>query len=460
MPEIMLFTSDAFGYGIDGGYRYSGSATSPTTGEYFYRGGPYYITVMGGDNTEYTLYNRVNSYGDLPVNHEFQFENYMGATTTHAYTLDIDEPSMLRMNTTATGAELDVRLTGVYEDGYRVARTISFESDMQSSSEYYLPIGEYFVEMIVDDGVNEWAEFNLGPIVTDTQTTIVDVGGLFLDVETFHMYNLTVFLNNEDNVTVWLEVAIYDPSGWALYSTGMTLANRWDGSQILPHPSIWYNDTISYPYQGWSEGQAFVAFCAYAVNNNTAGATNGYTDYPVDLTIQWENMDDQYYAGFESLDISTGAASTNITLLSPPTPMENWGVMLNTTPGVWYNVSVKTGGLNNIGNGLFSLYAGMGHWTGSGDLDDTYVGSLSEFSFQFGAISDTLQLDFYTQRNPVEGFIWIEITPMETHQLEVQQITPLGPDIFSILGSVAVPAVIGVAVIVVVYIVYVKRYKT
>ncbi|MFW9769604.1 MAG: hypothetical protein ACFFEM_12350, partial [Candidatus Thorarchaeota archaeon] len=458
-PEYIMFTSGAFVYGTDGGSRYGYSVGSPSTGEYFYRGGPYYVTVIGGDNTEYTLYNRVNSYGDLPVNHEFQFENYMGATTSHAYRLDIDEPSILRMNSTAAGGDLTVYLVGVYDDGFRVSRTISFGANMQSSSDYYLPVGEYLVEMVIDAGVNEWAEFNIGPIVSETRTNIVDVGGFFFDAETFHMYNLTLFLNNEDNVTVDLEVTLYDAVGWELYSVGMTLANRWDGSQIVPHPSIWDNDTLSYAYQAWYEGQAFLSICAYSVDNNTQGATNGYTDYSVDLTLQWMNMDDQYYAGIESLDVSAGSASTNITLLTPATPSEWWGVRLNATPGVWYNVSVMTGGLNDIGNGIFSLYAGSGHWTGSGDLADTTVGSVSQYEFQFGAISDTIQIDFYAQRNPVDGFIWIEITPMETNQLEIQPITPLGPDILSILGSVAIPAIIGVGVIVVVYIVYVKRFK-
>ncbi|MFW9805347.1 MAG: hypothetical protein ACFFFK_01300, partial [Candidatus Thorarchaeota archaeon] len=272
-------------------------------------------------------------------------------------------------------------------------------------------------------------------------------------------YNITLFLNNEDNVTVWLDVTLYDSSGSGLYSTTMTLANRWDGSQIIPHPSFWDNGTISYPHQSWIEGQSYLAICAYTVSNNTAGATNDYIDYPVDLTIQVMNMDDQYFRGFDSLDVTAGAASTNITLLLPPIPSEDWAVWLNTTPGVWYNVTVKTGGLNDMDVGLFSLYAGMGHWTGWTDLDDTYVGSLSEFSFQFGAISDTLQMDLYTTRNPVDGFVWLEITPMETTPLDIQPVTSPGPNILALLGGVAVPLVVGVGVIVVVYIVYVKRFK-
>jgi hypothetical protein len=457
-PELIMFTSDAFTHGTDGGSRYGYSVFSPQTGEYFYRGGPYYVTVIGGDNTEYTLYNRVNSYGELPVNHEFQFENYLSASTTHAYTLDVEEPSILRMNSTATGGELSVRLTGVI-DGYRVARTLSFGANMLSSGEYFLPVGEYFVEMIITDGVNEEAEFNIGPLVADTQTTLVDVGGFIMDTEVFQMYNMTIFLNNEDNVTVALDVTYYDWAGWEIYSAGMLLANRWDGSQILPHPTYWDNATFTYPYQSWGEGPAYVGFCAYLVDNNTDGATNGYTDYPVDLTIQWMNSMDGYYEAFETLDVSTGAAHTNITLPLPGGGLEIHGIILNTTPGIWYNVSIMTGALTDLDYGLFSYYHGLTHYIVNSDLNDAYAGTLTDHSIQFGAISDTLLLDLYADRAGTEGFIYIEITPMETHQLDIQPVAPLGPDILSVLGGVAIPAIIGVGVIVVVYIVYVKRFK-
>ncbi|MFX1483654.1 MAG: hypothetical protein ACFFCP_10735, partial [Promethearchaeota archaeon] len=458
-PEYIIFTSGAFVYTSNGGSRYVQSISSPQTGEYFYRGGPYYVTVMGGDNTEFTLYNKVNSNGDLPLNHEFEFDNYAGVTTTQAYRLNVEEPSMLRVNSTAGGGDLSIRLTGVDEDGFRSARTISFAVNLQLANEYYLPKGDYFVEMIVQDSVDEWIEFNFGPLVTETTADIVRVGGFLVDTDIFQMYNMTLFLNNEDNVTVEMEVAIYENSGSQLINTGITLANRWDGSQVTPLSPYGNNATINYPYQSWYEGQAFVSICAYIVSNNTVGATNHYEDYPVNLTVQWMNMDDQFYADFETLDVMTAAASTNITLLTPPTLSEQWGVRLNTTPGVWYNVSVMTGGLSDFGAGLWSFYAGKGHFTGWGDLDDSYVGSLSEFSFQFGAISDTSLLDLYLSRNPVDGFVWIQITPMETHQLGIEHITPVGPDLLAILGSIAIPVAVGVGVIVVVYIIYVKKYK-
>ena len=40
------------------------------------------------------------------------------------------------------------------------------------------------------------------------------------------------------------------------------------------------------------------------------------------------------------------------------------------------------------------------------------------------------------------------------------EVAEVGPDILATLGAIAIPAAIGVAVIVVVYVIYVKKYKT
>ncbi|MHA2080785.1 MAG: hypothetical protein ACW99H_06545 [Candidatus Thorarchaeota archaeon] len=460
-PVSIFFTSGDFEYGYDGGTRYSDSVGFPSTGEYFFRGGPYYVSVIGGDYTEYTLYHQANSQGALPLNGEFQVENYIGATVTRAYTLDVEEPAILRVNTTATGGDVFVTLTGVYEDGYRVERALVTGANMFGSGEYYLPIGEYFVEMDLVSGVNEWVEFNMGTIVSNTTTQIVDVGGFFVDTEFFQMYDMTIFLNNEDNVTVALDVTIYDASGRSLYSAGMLIANRWDGSQIQPHPTYWDNATFYYAGHDWYEGNAFVGICAYLVNNNTEiPATNGYEDYPLDLTIEWTNSLNDAFVNVENLDVATGAASFNFTLPLPGNPGEIHGLLLNTTPGTWYNVSVRNADVSGFSAVLYSAFDGRTHSTAWSDLNDAYVGILSGFSFQFGAISDSLLLELDIARNQaIDGFMWVQITPMDTHQLVIKEVTPLGPDILGFLGGIAIPVVVGVGVIVVVYIVYVKRYK-
>lgn len=454
------FTSSEFLYGYDGGIRYDDGTSFPSNGEYFFRGGPYYVTVIGGDGTTYTLYHQSNSFGVLPLNGEFQVENYLGATVTRAYTLDIEEPMLLRANTTATGGDVSARLIGAFEDGYRVDRALTLGANMLGSGEYYLPAGEYFVEMSLVNGVNEWVEFNMGPIVSNTTMQFVDVGGFFVDTEVLQMYNMTIFLNNQDNITVGLDVTIYDASGRSMYNAGMLLANRWDGAQIQPHPTYWANATFIYAGHDWYDSHAFVGICAYLVNNNTEiPATNGYTDYPVDLTIQLQNRLNDYYVNVQNLDVSTGSAFHNFTLPLPGGSTEFHGLMLNTTPGTWYNVSVMTSEVSVFSSRLYSSYDGRTHTTQWTDLNDEYVGVLAEFSYQFGAISDNLLLELQLTRNPAVGFLYVQITPMVTHQLVVEEVTPLGPDILGILGGVVLPVGIGVGVIVVVYIVYVKKFK-
>ncbi len=456
----IMFTSAEWTYYYNGGMRYQDAVYTPTVGEYFFRGGPYYVTVIGGDNIAYTLYHQTNSQGAIPLNHEFQFENYIGARVSRAYTLTLDEPSILRVNSTATGGELSVYLTGVYENGYRIDWGITFATTLAPANEYYLPAGQYFIEMSIANNVNEWIEFNLGPVVDAPSAGFDDVGGFFVDTTFNHLYNMTLILTNPDNITVSIEVSIYDTSGHVLYTSSTNLANRWDGAQIVPHPSIWNNHTFNYMGQQWYDGPAIVGICAYTVANNTQGASNNYHDYMVNLTIQWTDRTNDLYTNVQVLDVSN-TAFYNFTLPLPGFGVEAHGLMLNTTPGTWYNVSILTGDVSTCTAVLYSSLNGRTHWTGWTDLNDYLVGSASDMGFQFGAISEQSFLELNIGRDQLaDGYLWVKITPMETHPLVVEEITPLGPDILAILGAIAIPAAIGVGVIVVVYIVYVKKYKT
>jgi hypothetical protein len=460
-PPGIYFTSGEFFYDYDGGSRYVDGVPSPSVGEYFFRGGPYYVTVMGGDNIEYTLYHRTSSHGALPVNEKFQFENYIGARVSQGYTLDIEEPSVLRVNSTATGGELTIRLTGTFEDGFRNERTISFASDIENANNYLLPAGEYFVELdIAMSPINEWVKFNINPLTTETETGFMYVGGFQVESEVFNLYNLSLFLDTEDNVTVAFEMTIYDTSGAYIDGAGFSFANWWDGSSLMTHPSIANNFTYTVPWVDYYDGPVYVTLCAYEVLNNTQGATNEYMDYPVNVTIDWVNNHVNQYDVTTPMNVAVGADAHNFTLPLPGIASTLLWIDLNTTAGTWYNVSVMSGDASSLTAMLFSNYDGRTHRVSWGDLNDEYIGSVADFSFQFGAISNESAMQLIMSRNlAVDGFVWIEITPMVTHQLDVQQITPLGPDIFAVLGGIAFPAVIGVGVIIVVYIVYVKRFK-
>lgn len=459
-PPSIRFTSDLFTYGYDGGQRYENAYGSPTTGEYFFRGGPYYVTVMGGDNIEYTLYHQTNSQGVLPVNEKFQVMNDIGTTVHRAYILDVEEPSVLRVNSTASGAELDLRIIGISEDGFRHSRTINFASAIEDADNYFLPVGEYIVEMdVAISPVYEWVKFNLNPLTTETQTGFTYVGGFQVSSQVFRTYNLSLFLNNRDNVTVRFEQSVYDSSGLLIDTSAFNLANRWDGSTVIPHPSIANNWTEVIAWNRYYDGPVYVTYCAWEVLNNTQGATNEYMDYTVDVTLDWVSNYANRYDRIVTLDVAAGASSDNYTLSLPGSATELYAFSLNTTPGTWYNVSVKTADVSSFSAGLYSRFDGRTHTTGWTDLNDELVGTTADLSFQFGAISDSLLLEMVLNRPLVtDGFLYVRITPLATHELDITPITPPGPDILGMLGGFAIPAVVGVGVIVVV-IVYVKRFK-
>ncbi|MFX0056439.1 MAG: hypothetical protein ACFFAD_16035, partial [Candidatus Hermodarchaeota archaeon] len=276
----------------------------------------------------------------------------------------------------------------------------------------------------------------------------------------FQLYNLSLYLDNHDNVTVSLEIIVRDLSDSTQASMTVDLANWWDGSSLMTNPSDPNNVTYMLGSRIWHEGLAFVGICAYDVTNNTLGATNHYQDYPVNLTIEWVNRLSTFYDDTRSLDVASTVDSYNFTLPLTGDTVEYYGVDLNTTKGTWYNVSIQTGDITTFEAILFSEVDGRSHDTAWSDLGITQTGSLPAISFQFGAISDVSHLRIYTVRNlATDGFLWIQITPMVTHMLELPEISPVGPDILAILGAIALPVGLGVGVIVVVYVIYVKKFK-
>ena len=81
-------------------------------------------------------------------------------------------------------------------------------------------------------------------------------------------------------------------------------------------------------------------------------------------------------------------------------------------------------------------------------------------SFQFGAISeDTFLSLLLTRALSDDGFLWIELTPIETHQLSSVGPPPSSGDLFSMLGGIALPAAGAGIVIVVVTVLYFKKFK-
>ncbi len=455
----ILLTSDAYEYNYNGGSQYVRDSVSPSNGRFFYRGGPLYVTVYGGDNVQYTLYHKDNGAVDLPLTHEFLLENPFSTAIQKAYRLNVAQDSVLKANSTGVGSDFGITVFGVNKDGFFKSQSITDGSTLQASASYFLRAGDYVVLIDIAGTVSEYIEFSFAPIVTDTMTAdLIRFGGFRVPTSPCEYYNLTLHLDTLNNITVTIQIGAYDKFYTPIWSTSVTLANRWDGVNWKPHPTYanWSSFLTS---RLWSDNYAFLTM-SFRVYNNT-GALVEYVDRPIRFTVDWRQYTDKWYNGVASLDIRTIAASNNFTLNLPSTSPNYIAVRLNMTPGTWYNVTVRTADVSSFTATLYSHYDSRTHSTLWADLNDELVGSLPRISFQFGAISEYAILHLQLGRIlATAGFLWIQITPMESHTLAwLQPLSAPGPDIFAVLGSIALPVAVGAIAIEVLYVVYVKKIK-
>lgn len=461
-PPRILFTSDAWNHGTDTGYRYESSIYMPEYDEYIFRGGVHYITVMGGDNVDYTLYHEADVATDLMVNQEFKVDNLYGHSDTKVYSLTVTEDSMMKINTTSTG-DFDTDAWVTFDDGYRYYRPMADGSTLPTSAYYYLPAGDYIFAVDVGQYVSEWMEFTIGPLTTDTSAAIVNVGGFIVPTDPGRAYNFTITLDNLYNVSVPMNIGIFDQFYLNRFSANPVLGTWFDGSSQVPHAT--QESTIEYQIgtRIYSEDYAIILVSTHPYNN-TVGVGDYFENYPVNITINWEDVTHENYKDTASLDISSSSSSHNFTLDFPVTgsSTQQYSLLLNTTPGTWYNVTIGTNDVSSLSQVIsYAPYNERTHYTNWGDLSDALQGSIPDLSIQFGAISDQIYLEFTINRALVEeGHLWIEVTPMETYELvSPPPLTGAGADILAMLSGVAVPLGIGAIVIVVVVVVYVKKFK-
>lgn len=454
----ILFTSDAYEHDYNGGHQYVDDSVSPGNGRFYYRGGPLYVTVYGGDNVAYTLYHQDNGGVDLPLDHAFPLENEYGTTIQKAYRLNVPQDSLLKANSTGAGTDYGISVFGVH-DGFFKTQAITDGPTFQAAQNYFLPAGDYVVLIDIASTTYANIEFSFAPIVAETTTAnLVHLGGFRVPTNPCELYNMTLHLDTLDNITVAVQYGVYDEFYQSIYTTTATLANRWDGSHWIQHPTYDNSSTVLIG-RAWSDNYAFITMTVRAFNNT--GAPVEYANHTVRLTVDWEEYTDVWYDGVTTLDIRSVADSNNFTLAFPGTSPDYFALRLNTTPGTWYNVSVKTRDVSSFTATLYSHYDSRTHSTQWVDLNDELVGSLPAISFQFGAISEYAVLHIQVGRTlAMAGFLWVEITPMESNTLTwLNPLSAPGPDILALLASIALPLGVGVAAIVVVYFVYTKKIK-
>ncbi|RDE11351.1 MAG: hypothetical protein C4K48_11715 [Candidatus Thorarchaeota archaeon] len=456
----IIFSSDAFVYGYMGGDRFSYSITSPASGVQNFRSGIYYVTVMGGDNIEFTLYHESDVAETLPLGHEFLLENYFSHTVTTTYSLDLDSPSLIKVNSTEVAGAFVTYIRGANEDGYFVEEELVDGNSIPASDWTYIPAGKYLIDITTAASTSGFIEFNVGPIVSDSSADIVYIGGFMVPTIPGHYYNFSITLNNVYNVSSVVDVAFYDQYFRYVSASGFTMGTWYDGSTAIPHPTDSTNVNFALANRNWSDEFATLVI-AVSPYNNTLGVGEAYPDYALDFTVEWTDITYYDISDNASIDVTGGPGSHNFTLPLLGLGVEYYSVVLDTVPGTWYNVSIKTGDISGIPS--ISEMAPYDHRTHSipyGDLNDALVGVLPAISIQFGAISDVAYLDLRVNRVLVEeGFLWIQVTPLPTHALELLPHPPVGSDLLAMLGAIALPVGIGVTVIVVLAVVYLKKFK-
>jgi hypothetical protein len=460
-PVAITFTSNIYLPSYDG-YRFMDGFVNPTSDTFYYRscqGEPYYITVMGGDNVKYALYNALVEDSELPLNEEFLLQNLHSDTAYRGFGLTIEEDSFMRINSTIISGSCSWNVYTVDENMTLRPFTLGYATSFQNSPFIYMPAGDYVLYATMDGNYLGEFEFNIGPITEDPSASINRIGGFRVPTNALDRHNFTLLMSNQDNVTVRTQWQIFDSSGGSIVSDTIYLANRWDGTHWMPHPT--YDNFTFYPFSNYlTNDYSVICVSPYRVDNNTAGATNQYVNYTVDYTISLNAYTEDFYDGMAVLNVGSGATH-RFDLPLPGGSSESYWLELNLTAGVWYNVSVVMNDVNAFSAELLHVIGVLAHETTWDYLDDNLVGSIGAgLSFEFGAMTGNPVLTFSVNR-PLssEGNLTITIDPLLTNHLGEIADPTAQIDVLGLLGSVVPVVVIGGAVIVVVYIVYIKKLK-
>lgn len=474
-PEIMplaspfmtslILSSNTFIWG-EGRMRMSFEFPSPLSDSYFYKsiqGETYYLTVMGGDNVEYAIYNSIVENAELPVNQEFLLQNLDEDVAKQGYHLVVDEDSFMKVNYTNYYGTCDWYAYSVTEDMMMRQFSVDDDNYYPDAPFIYMPAGEYVLFATLDGDYLGQYEFNIGPI-TDNPTTSIEsfrVGGFRVETEALDFFNLTLELLNEDNVTATTDFELFDRTGRNLVSSGYPLSNWWDGSSLMEHPS-WEN-TYSLPiYTMTSDEYTLIAVSPVYVANNTEGSlTDVYAEYNVTYALDWDVITEEYFTDMASLNVGSGATHV-FDLELPGDTNEIYYLDLNLTTGVWYNVSIISEDVTGFNADLFHNIGGRIHQTPWTYLDDNLAGSIgTELVFEFGALTqDSVLFLSITRSLGAEGNLTIQITPFLTNTLgELPALVATADPLAGLIAATPYIAVGGIIVVVVV-VVYVKKFKS
>lgn len=476
-PEIMplaspfmtslTLSSDTYMWG-EGKMRMFYEFATPLSDCYFYKsiqGETYYLTVMGGDNVEYALYNSIVEDATLPVNEEFLLQNLNEDVAKKGYILTVEEDSFMKVNYTNYHSTCDWFAYSVTEDMVMRQFNVGDDDYFPDAPFIYMPAGEYVLFATMGgDYVGEY-EFNIGPITEDPTTSIESfrVGGYKVPTNAIDFYNLTLELLTEDNVTATTDVQIFDRTGRSLVSTDYPLSNWWDGNNLMEYPS-WTNKLVLPVYTMTTDEYTLIAVSPIYVANNTEGSlTDVYPNYNVTYSLEWDVITDEYFKEIHTLNVGNGATYVFNFELGPDSDVnEYYCLKLNATRGTWFNISIISEDVTGFTSELFHNIGGRIHHTPWGDLDDNKVGTIgTELIFEFGALTDNPIFFFNLVRSlGSEGNLTVRIDPFVTNTLGDLPVLVPEFDLFAGIAMAAPYIVVLGASVVVIVVVYVKKFKT
>ncbi|MHA1929245.1 MAG: hypothetical protein ACTSV2_11785, partial [Candidatus Thorarchaeota archaeon] len=421
----------------------------------------YYLTVGGMENVEYMVHNDYAMIDELPVNEMFYIENNAVEHETKAYTLSLSQDSVLRVNSTEGTWGYSWDIFSVFDDNVYRLLEVSDNSAFGLASFYYLPAGEYLVTADCPHDTDAWGfyDFNLGSVIDGLGSVDVDVGsliGLRFDTNALDWYNVTLSFDTHDNVTVRTDVHFFNTFGGQVHSHDLDMGTRQTGLSWTEYPS----NFTSWIHEDFCDGFGIVVISPEAIYNNTDGLPGPVLE-PRSLTYT-VGVEDGIPWVFNDTATTSFTGWYNFTLGEPGDLYEDYLLTVDGEIGQWVNVSVSVEDVVDWTCAIFQEVNGTPQILYWGDLSDTFSGDYSgDASFQFGCISDTVNLYFMIQRTQAgEGRLDIafdkfvmntfEYMPPLTYQGEA--VTP-GVD----LGIVAVG--IGAAVVIVVVIVVILKKK-
>lgn len=455
-PSVSI-TGDAFNMDSKSQYRSTYTSGADSWGYQSFGGMSFYVTIMGGENYEYTLYNQDLQSSMLPTNESFYVENLMVSDYEHrVYGLHLEEDSLMKLNSSNHPIDVSWSYWTVDEDMALRSSSISYMDDFESTTTYYLPAGDYVFQAYVGVSVAEHFEFTTGTIGQSPNVEVKagGIAGFRTSSSCFDYYNLTYAFMTQDNVTARGIIGVMDAFGTHKYSTVIQLGNIQDGSSWIAYGANESDVLLT----SRTEADVIVYFSPTWVRNNTAGLENYYPDYVVTYRAVWDEVSDEVFDETKTLTISGVSGSVNFTLPDVGENNEYYRLNLVAPVGIWWNVTVTVGEVDDWSVTIYQEYDYLCQRLQNSDILDTASGSvLDVLTFQFGTISNETTFSFEVDRagNPL-GFFHVQIASLNTTTYQgAEALTGPAASIGPTLVYIGVGA--GAVVIVVVLAVLYKR---